>query len=74
MNNEQQSNVNSKKSTVKKVNNAKGVVGHQVQHQVEAPILFGSLNSVLLSKGMHANNILPAHIIEHYSFSLLNSA
>ncbi|KAM0845740.1 hypothetical protein ACQ4PT_056147 [Festuca glaucescens] len=50
MNNEQQGNVNSQKGTVKKVNNAKGVVGHQVQHQFEAPILFGSLNTVLLSK------------------------
>ncbi|XP_047043900.1 putative disease resistance protein RGA1 [Lolium rigidum] len=72
-NNEQQGNVNSQKGTVKKINNAKGVVGHQVQHQFEAPILFASLNTVLLRKGIHANNILPGHIMEHYSSSLLNS-
>ncbi|KAM0854526.1 hypothetical protein ACQ4PT_050402 [Festuca glaucescens] len=74
MNNQQQSNVNSKKSNVKKVNNAKGVVSQQVQHQVETPILFGSLNSVLLSKGMHANNILPDTLIDQHSSSHLNSA
>jgi hypothetical protein len=74
MNNEQQNNVNIKKSTVKKANNSKGVVSHQVQHQVEAPILFGSLNSVLLSKGVHANNILPDLIIDQYSSSHLNPA
>ncbi|KAM0838450.1 hypothetical protein ACQ4PT_060955 [Festuca glaucescens] len=50
MNNEQQGNANSQKVTVKKVNNAKSVVGHQVQHQFEAPILIGSLNTVLLNK------------------------
>ncbi|KAM0854043.1 hypothetical protein ACQ4PT_050683 [Festuca glaucescens] len=50
MNNEQQGNANSQKVTVKKVNNAKSVVGHQVQHQFEAPILVGSLNTVLLNK------------------------
>ncbi|KAM0915235.1 hypothetical protein ACQ4PT_010998 [Festuca glaucescens] len=50
MNNEQQGNANSQKGTVKKVNNAKSVVGHQVQHQFEAPILIGSLNTVLLNK------------------------
>ncbi|KAM0847515.1 hypothetical protein ACQ4PT_054961 [Festuca glaucescens] len=50
MNNEQQGNGNSQKGNVKNVNNGKGVVGHQVQHQFEAPIPFGSLNTDLLSK------------------------
>ncbi|KAM0880980.1 hypothetical protein ACQ4PT_033215 [Festuca glaucescens] len=44
-NNELQGNVNSQKSNGKKTNNAKGVVGHQVQHHVEDPILVGSLNT-----------------------------
>ncbi|KAM0838613.1 hypothetical protein ACQ4PT_060844 [Festuca glaucescens] len=52
MNNEQQGNGNSQKGNVKNVNNGKGVVGHQVQHQFEAPILVGSLNTDLLSKEM----------------------
>jgi hypothetical protein len=46
MNNKQQGNADSQKGTVKKVNNAKSVVGHQVQHQFDAPILFGSRNIV----------------------------
>ncbi|KAM0913915.1 hypothetical protein ACQ4PT_011850 [Festuca glaucescens] len=50
MNNEQQGNGNSQKGNAKNVNNGKGVVGHQVQHQFEAPILFGPLNTDLLSK------------------------
>jgi hypothetical protein len=58
---------------VKKVNNAKSVVGHQVLHQLEAPILFGSLNTVLLNKGIHANNLVHAHIMEHCSSSNFNS-
>ncbi|KAM0842430.1 hypothetical protein ACQ4PT_058378 [Festuca glaucescens] len=44
-NNELQGNVNSQKSNGKKTYNAKGVVGHQVQHHVEDPILVGSLNT-----------------------------
>jgi hypothetical protein len=59
---------------VKNTNNAKGVVGHQVEHQFEAPILFGSLNTVLLSKCIHDNNILLDHTIEQFSSSHLNSA
>ncbi|KAM0903879.1 hypothetical protein ACQ4PT_018401 [Festuca glaucescens] len=50
VNNEQQGNCNNQKGNVKNVNNGKGVVGHQVQHEFEAPILFGSLNRDLLSK------------------------
>ncbi|KAM0907737.1 hypothetical protein ACQ4PT_015888 [Festuca glaucescens] len=50
MNNQQPSNASSKQSNVKKVSNAKGVVIEQIQHQVETPIEFGSLNSVLMSK------------------------
>ncbi|KAM0838716.1 hypothetical protein ACQ4PT_060784 [Festuca glaucescens] len=49
VNNEQQGNGNNQKGNVKNVNNGKGVVGHQVQHQFEDPI-FGSLNRDLLSK------------------------
>ncbi|KAM0823403.1 hypothetical protein ACQ4PT_070891 [Festuca glaucescens] len=50
VNNEYQDNGNNQNGNVKQVNNGKGVVGHQVQHQFEAPIVFGSLNSDLLSK------------------------
>jgi hypothetical protein len=74
MNNQQQSNVNNKKSNVKKVSNAKGVVIQQVQHQVETPIVFGSLNLVLLRKCMDVNNSLPDFILDLPSSSHLNSA
>ncbi|KAM0838650.1 hypothetical protein ACQ4PT_060818 [Festuca glaucescens] len=50
VNNECQDNGNNQNGNVKQVNNGKGVVGHQVQHQFEPPIVFGSLNSDLLSK------------------------
>jgi hypothetical protein len=52
LNNEYQNNGNTQKGTVQHVNNGKGAVGHQVQHQFESPIVFGSLNSDFLSKGM----------------------
>jgi hypothetical protein len=58
---------------VKKVNKAKRVVSHQVQHQVEVPIVFGSLNKALLNKGIHPNNSVPTHIIEHCSSSIFNA-
>jgi hypothetical protein len=52
----------------------KGVVGHQSQDQIKAPILFGSLSTELLSKGMkHAKNILPSDVLQHFSYSHLNS-
>ncbi|KAM0922597.1 hypothetical protein ACQ4PT_006077 [Festuca glaucescens] len=51
MNNDQQGNANNQQGTVKKVNNAKSVVAHQVQHLVEVPMVFGSLNKALLNKG-----------------------
>jgi hypothetical protein len=49
INNEQQHNSNGQEGTMKKVNNAKSVSAHQAQHQIEAPILFGSLKKDLLS-------------------------
>ncbi|KAM0836563.1 hypothetical protein ACQ4PT_062236 [Festuca glaucescens] len=51
MSNDQQGNANNQQGTVKKVNNAKSVVAHQVQHLVEVPTVFGSLNKALLNKG-----------------------
>jgi hypothetical protein len=54
---------------VNKVNNAKSVVAHQVQHQFEIPMVFGSLNKALLNKGSQSNNSAPAHIIQHCSSS-----
>ncbi|KAM0909356.1 hypothetical protein ACQ4PT_014862 [Festuca glaucescens] len=50
MNNDQQGNANNQQGTVKKVNNAKSVVAHQVQHLVEVPMVLGSLNKALLNK------------------------
>ncbi|KAM0857879.1 hypothetical protein ACQ4PT_048192 [Festuca glaucescens] len=50
MNIDQQGNSNNQQGTVKKVNNTKSVVAHQVQHQVEVPIVFGSLKKALLNK------------------------
>ncbi|KAM0919971.1 hypothetical protein ACQ4PT_007850 [Festuca glaucescens] len=44
-NNEQQGKASNQNITVKRTNNAKGVVGHQAQHHFEDSILFGSLNT-----------------------------
>jgi hypothetical protein len=49
MKNDQQAN--NQQGTVKKVNNTKSVVANQVQHIVEVPMVFGSLNKSLLNKG-----------------------
>ncbi|XP_051198130.1 uncharacterized protein [Lolium perenne] len=45
----QQQNNNGQQGTMKNVSNAKSVSAHQAQHQIEAPILFGSLKKDLLS-------------------------
>jgi hypothetical protein len=73
MNNDKQGNANGQQGTVKKVNNAKSVVTHQVQHQVEVPIVFVSLNKALLNKGIHPNNSVATHIIEHCSSSIFTA-
>ncbi|KAM0822276.1 hypothetical protein ACQ4PT_071597 [Festuca glaucescens] len=49
-NNENQNNGNKRNGNIQQGNNGKGVVSHQAQEQVKAPILFGSLNNDLLSK------------------------
>jgi hypothetical protein len=59
---------------VKKVSSAKGVVSEQFQHQIETPTEFGSLNSVLMSKGMHAINNLPESTLDQTTYSHLISA
>ncbi|KAM0850245.1 hypothetical protein ACQ4PT_053209 [Festuca glaucescens] len=43
-------NGNKRNGNLQQGNNGKGVVSHQAQEQVKAPILFGSLNNDLLSK------------------------
>jgi hypothetical protein len=65
------------------MNGGKKVVSHQAQHQINDPILFGSLTNDLLSKGMkHDKTTLPAvdacsssHLnsAKEYNFSTLNS-
>jgi hypothetical protein len=62
INNEQQSNSNGQQGTMKKVNNTKSVSAHQAQHQLEAPMLFGSLKKDLLSSG---NHIMYNSTVEH---------
>ncbi|KAM0918778.1 hypothetical protein ACQ4PT_008624 [Festuca glaucescens] len=51
-NNETQNNGNKRNGNVQQGNNGKGVVSHQAQEKVEAPISFGSINNVLLSKDL----------------------
>jgi hypothetical protein len=47
------------------MNGGKGVVGHQAHDQIEAPILFGSLTTDVLRKGMiDAKNMLPSDILQ----------
>jgi hypothetical protein len=72
MNNDLQGNASNQQGTVKKVNNTKSVVANQVQHLVEVPMVFGSLNKALLNKCTKFNNPAPAHI-QHCSSSIFNS-
>ncbi|KAM0843890.1 hypothetical protein ACQ4PT_057414 [Festuca glaucescens] len=58
MNNDQHTNANSQQGTAKMVNNTKSAVTNQVQHLVEVPIVFGSLNKALLNKGFFNDNTL----------------
>ncbi|KAM0855616.1 hypothetical protein ACQ4PT_049654 [Festuca glaucescens] len=58
MNNDQHTNANSQQGTAKKVNNTKSAVTNQVQHLVEVPTVFGSLNKALLNKGFSNDNTL----------------
>ncbi|KAM0879435.1 hypothetical protein ACQ4PT_034244 [Festuca glaucescens] len=51
-NNENQNNGNKRNGNIQQGKNGKGVVSHQAQEQVKAPILFASLNNDLLSKDM----------------------
>jgi hypothetical protein len=73
MNNDLQGNASNQQGTVKKVNNTKSVVANQVQHLVEVPMVFGSLNKALLNKGT-SNFSTPAYKIQHYSSSSFYSA
>jgi hypothetical protein len=73
-NNENQNNGNKRIGNVQQGNNGKGVVSHQVQEPVKGPILFGSLNNDLLSKGMeNAKTIVPSDVLQHSSHLRLNS-
>jgi hypothetical protein len=72
VNNQQQSNVSSKQSNGKKVSNAKKVVFQKIQHQIETPMMFGSLNSGLMSKGMNDTNNPLFCILDQPSLSNFN--
>jgi hypothetical protein len=72
--NQQPNNDTTKPNNVKKVSSAKGVVSEQIQHQVENQIEFGSLNSVLMSKGMDvANNQLESSLDQTSSSYLISA-
>jgi hypothetical protein len=67
-NNENQNNGNKRNGNIKQGNNGNGVVSHQAQEQVKAPILFGYLNNDLLSKGMeNTKNIVPPDVLQYSS-------
>jgi hypothetical protein len=73
-NNENQNNGNKRNGNIKQGNNGNGVVSHQAQEQVKAPIFLGSLNNDLLSKGMeNAKTIVPSDVLQHSSHLRLNS-
>ncbi|KAM0872217.1 hypothetical protein ACQ4PT_038854 [Festuca glaucescens] len=63
LSNEQQRNTNGQQGTMKKVNNAKSVSGHQAQHQIEDPILFGSLKKDLLSNASKDTDIASFKVV-----------
>jgi hypothetical protein len=65
-NNENRNNGNKSNGNVQQGNNGKGVVSHQAQEQVEAPILFGFLNNDLLSKGTeNAKSLAPSDVLQY---------
>jgi hypothetical protein len=69
MNIDRQGNANNQQGSVKNVNNTKDVVANQVQHLIDVPIVFGSLNKALLNKGTQSIFSKPAHILQHCSSS-----